>query len=72
MRPATIGSSRSVTGRGKQRRVRVRPAAVEQAVRADALTAALHLTALAAAAVQALAEATGRSPQDVLQSLSQV
>jgi hypothetical protein len=39
--------------------------------REDALTAALNLTALAAAAVQALADATGRSPQDVLQSLHQ-
>jgi hypothetical protein len=43
----------------------------EQTIEEDALMAALNLTALAAAAVRALADATGRSPQDVLQSLQQ-
>jgi ParB-like chromosome segregation protein Spo0J len=42
----------------------------DAAVREDALAAALHLTALAARAVRALAEATGRSPDEVLESLS--
>jgi hypothetical protein len=41
----------------------------EAAVREDAVVAALNLTALAAAAVTALAETTGRSPFEVLRSL---
>jgi hypothetical protein len=44
----------------------------EAAVRTDALMAALHLTGLAAAAVRALADVTGESPQDVLRLLSQL
>ena len=42
----------------------------DAAVREDPLTAALHLTALAAGAIRALAEVTGRSPHEVLESLS--
>ncbi|MBE1498165.1 hypothetical protein H4696_005265 [Amycolatopsis lexingtonensis] len=41
----------------------------EAAVREDAMTAALNLTALAAAAVTALAEATGRTPFEALRSI---
>jgi len=44
---------------------------VAAAVRDDAVAAALHLTALAAVAVQALAEETARAPHDALRSLSQ-
>jgi len=40
-------------------------------VKEDALAAALNLTALASAAVAALAAATGRDPQDVLLSVDQ-
>ena len=43
----------------------------EAAVRENALLAALNLTALAAAAVTALAEATGRTPHDALRSIDQ-
>jgi len=42
----------------------------DAAVREDPLAAAIHLTALAAGAVRALAEVTGRSPREVLESLS--
>lgn len=41
----------------------------DAAVQEDALTAALNLTAVAAAAVTALAAATGGSPDEVLRSL---
>lgn len=40
-----------------------------EAVREDALAAALTLAALAAAAVQELADVTGRTPQEALESL---
>ncbi len=43
---------------------------MEAAVRDDGVAAVLHLTALAAAAIQTLAEETGRTPDDVLRSLS--
>ncbi|MGK3208470.1 hypothetical protein [Amycolatopsis sp. MEPSY49] len=43
----------------------------EAAVRENALMAALNLTALAAAAVTALAEATGSTPFDALRSIDQ-
>lgn len=41
----------------------------DAAVRDDPVLAALNLTALAAAAVTALAEATGRTPYEVLRSI---
>ncbi|WP_406635956.1 hypothetical protein [Amycolatopsis sp. WGS_07] len=41
----------------------------DAAVRQDALLAALNLVALAAAAVTALAEATGRTPHEALRSI---
>jgi hypothetical protein len=41
----------------------------DAAVREDAMGAALNLTALAAAAVTALAEATGRTPLEALRSI---
>ena len=41
----------------------------EAAVREDAVMAALNLTALAALAVTALAEATGRTPFEALRSI---
>lgn len=41
----------------------------EAAVHADALGLALNLTAIAATAITALAEATGRTPTDVLRSM---
>ena len=41
----------------------------DAAVREDAVMAALNLTALAAAAVMALAEATGRTPFETLRSI---
>ncbi|MFJ1764753.1 hypothetical protein ACIOD2_30820 [Amycolatopsis sp. NPDC088138] len=41
----------------------------DAAVREDAMGAALNLTALAAAAVMALAEATGRTPLEALRSI---
>ncbi|WP_309235692.1 hypothetical protein [Amycolatopsis sp. SID8362] len=41
----------------------------EAAVREDAMMAALNLTALAAVAVTALAEATGRTPFEALRSI---
>ncbi|ATO13677.1 hypothetical protein CO540_07425 [Micromonospora sp. WMMA2032] len=41
----------------------------EAAVRVDGLVHALTLTALAAAAITALAGATGRTPLDVLRSM---
>lgn len=42
----------------------------EAAVRDNAMTAALNLTTLAAAAVTALAEATGRTPHEALRSIA--
>ncbi|MBN9743917.1 hypothetical protein DMP23_23055 [Amycolatopsis sp. A1MSW2902] len=41
----------------------------DAAVRQDALRAALYMVALAARAVTALAEATGRTPQEALRSI---
>lgn len=41
----------------------------DAAVREDAVAAALNLTALAAAAVTALASATGRTPHEALRSI---
>ncbi|MGW3993667.1 hypothetical protein ACWEF6_09275 [Amycolatopsis sp. NPDC004772] len=41
----------------------------DAAVQENAVTAALNLTALAAAAVTALAEATGRTPLEALRSI---
>ncbi|MEU4250391.1 hypothetical protein AB0F15_23580 [Amycolatopsis sp. NPDC026612] len=41
----------------------------DAAAREDAVMAALNLTALAAAAVTALAEATGRTPLEALRSI---
>ena len=41
------------------------------ALRQDALTAALNLTALSAAAVTALAAATGHTPRDTLRSIEE-
>ena len=43
----------------------------DAAVREDALAAALNLTALAAAALTALAESTGRTPREVLRSIDE-
>ncbi|WP_326953572.1 hypothetical protein [Amycolatopsis sp. NBC_01286] len=42
---------------------------IDAAVRENAVVAALNLTALAAAAVTALAEATDRTPADALRSI---
>ena len=43
----------------------------DAAVRENAVMAALNLTTLAAAAVRALAEATGRTPHEALRSIGQ-
>lgn len=43
----------------------------DAAVRQDALVAALNLTALAAAAVTAVAEATGSTPHEALRSIDE-
>lgn len=43
----------------------------DAAIREDAVAAALNLTALAAAAVTALANATGRTPYETLRSIDE-